>query len=95
MFKSHIVDMKFIFICSSSFVCVLRTEMLRKSFCGDIFRYSRITWYLKKILTVPFYLFFAHMMCSSDLWKHCWSVSGNVCFCCFCFLLVSWPVKHK
>lgn len=95
LFKLHLIDMKFIFLCSSSLVCVLRTEILRKSFCGDIFRYSRITWYLKKILTISFYLFFIYTMCSSDLWKHCWTVSGNVCFCCFWFLLVKWTVKHK
>lgn len=95
LFKPHLIDMKFIFICSSSLVFVRHTERLRKSFCGDIFRYSRMTWYLKKILTVSFYLFFTHTMCSSDLWRHCWTLSGNVCFCCFWFLLVKWPVKHK
>jgi hypothetical protein len=61
LFKPHFIDMKFIFICSSSLVCVLHMEMLRKSFCGDIFRYSQITWYLKKILTVSFY--FLHIWC--------------------------------
>ena len=94
LFKPHLIDMKFIFIFSSSFVWVLYTEMLRKSFFGDIFRYSRITWYFKRILIVSFYLFFTHTMCSLDLWKHCWTVSGIVSFC-FWFLLVKWPVKHK
>jgi len=38
LFKPHFIDMKFIFICSSSVVCVLHMEMLRKSFCGDTFQ---------------------------------------------------------
>ena len=41
--RASLMDMKFIFMCSSSLVFVLHMEMLRKSFCGDIFRYSRIT----------------------------------------------------
>jgi hypothetical protein len=65
----YLIDVQFIFIFSSSLVCILCMEMLRKSFFGVIFRHSLITWYLRRFW--PFlFIYFSHMQCVVPIYEN-------------------------